>query len=234
MSVDVGGIRDVRSLLAGSRGVLFDFDGPVCRLFPHDSSRSVADELRGLVAEAGHEHLLTAREREDKDPHVVLRAMDRALPDGDDLVAALEAHVSEREVEAAEKALPTPGAARFIRRLAERGVRLAVVTNNSARAASHYLEAEGLLGCFDAVHGRTRDLDRMKPHPDIVRRALVSLGLGREEAVMIGDSPVDVTAAHGAGVGFIGYGRNELKESRLRWAGAGVVVDSYALFLDEA
>jgi HAD superfamily hydrolase (TIGR01509 family) len=113
-------------------------------------------------------------------------------------------------------------------------VRLAVVTNNSARAASHYLEAKGLLGCFDAVHGRTRDLDRMKPHPDIVRRALVSLGLGSEEAVMIGDSPVDVAAAREAGVGFIGYGRNELKESRLRWAGAGVVVDSYALFLEEA
>jgi HAD superfamily hydrolase (TIGR01509 family) len=245
MSVDVRDTREVRPSLEGTEGVLFDFDGPVCRLFPHNSSLPVAKELRGLVTGAGLESLLvTDEEKRGKDPHAVLLAVHRAMRDGrvrrrtvGDLVGTLEALLSRREVDAAAKAEPTKGAAELIRRLAGRGVRLAVVTNNSARAASAYLESSGLGECFAVVHGRTRDLDRMKPHPDIVHRALASLaglGVGPERTVMIGDSPADVRAAHGAGVDFIGYGRDETKESKLRAAGATTVLNSYALLLDEA
>ncbi|MBN0045100.1 HAD family hydrolase [Streptomyces actuosus] len=238
MDVDVLDPTDARTLLAGARGVLFDFDGPLCRLFPRGSSREVADALRLLVAGAGARNVLTEGERDDKDPHVVLRAVHRAVRTGrlgrdDGLVGALEARVTEGEILAAGRAEPTPDAARLISRLAARGVRLAVVTNNSARAASAFLEAHGLRGCFDVVHGRTRDVDRMKPHPDVVNRALRSLGLRRGDAVMIGDSPADVGAARRAGVGFIGYGRNADKETRLRGAGATLVVRSYAGLLEE-
>ncbi|MFD3501697.1 HAD family hydrolase [Streptomyces sp. NPDC058678] len=233
MAVEVDAVRGGGALLSGVRGVLFDFDGPVCRLFPNGSSLPVADELRALLARAGAKQLLTAREEQGKDPHAVLRAVHRASPEREDLVDALEEHVSVREVAAAHKAWPTPGAAELIRRLSQRGLRLAVVTNNSARAASSYLESHGLQGCFDVVHGRTRDLDLMKPHPDVVVRALRSLGLRREEAVMIGDSPADVNAARRAGVRFIGFGRNSHKESELRGAGAPVVLNSYAVWLDE-
>ncbi|MFB7332830.1 HAD family hydrolase [Streptomyces adustus] len=241
MAVEVEDTTDVRSLLAGARGVLFDFDGPVCRLFPGGSSRPVADALRTLVAEAGVAHVLTPEEAADKDPHAVLRAVyraqrDRRLPRrAGDLVRALEDRVTEGELDAVRRgAWPTPGAAELIRRLSVRGARLAVVTNNAARAAAYYLEREGLRGCFDAVHGRTREVERMKPDPYVVERALASLRLRREEAVMIGDSPADAIAARAAGVPFIGFGRDLRKQSELRGAGAALVVDSYALFLDEA
>lgn len=241
MAVEVEDMTDVRSLLSGARGVLFDFDGPVCRLFPDDSSRPLADELRKMVAEAGVAHVLTAEEATDKDPHAVLRAVHRAQRDrrvpsgGVDLVPALEAQVTRGELDAVRRrARPTEGAARLIRRLDGRGALLAVVTNNSARAAAYYLETQGLLHCFDAVHGRTRAVERMKPDPYVVDRALAGLGLCREEAVMIGDSPADVLAARAAGVPFIGFGRDLHKESELRGAGATMVVGSYAPFLDEA
>ncbi|PKT69821.1 HAD family hydrolase [Streptomyces populi] len=226
-------MEDVRTLLAGARGVLFDFDGPVCRLFPEGSSGPVADELRELVAREGARGLLTAEEAGDKDPHAVLRAVHRGRHGHEGLVAVLEELVSVRELEAARKAWPTPDAARLIRMLAGRGLRLAVVTNNSSRAASFYLESKGLRGFFDAVHGRTRDVHLMKPHPDVVVRALRSLGLRPEDTVMIGDSPADVGAAARAGVRFVGYGRNLHKESELRDAGAAVVLGSYARLLDE-
>jgi HAD superfamily hydrolase (TIGR01549 family) len=233
MAVEAGTKSGGRSLLSGIHGVLFDFDGPVCRLFPDGSSRPVADELRDMLAREGVKGLLTAGEEQDKDPHVVLQAVHRARPKRDRLVRAMEEHVSLREVMAADEALPTPGAEELIHRLWKNGLRLAVVTNNSPRAADHYLRNWGLRDHFTAIHGRTPDPDLMKPHPHVVLRALRSLDLRPEQSVMIGDTPTDLEAARHAGVRFIGYGRNELKRQRLRDAGAQVVLGAYAPLLDE-
>ncbi|MZF90019.1 HAD family hydrolase [Streptomyces sp. SID5643] len=230
-----------RDLLARAGGVLFDFDGPICRLFPGDSSLPVADELRELVTRCGCANLLTGRLRTDKDPHLVLRAVRRAAgprPTADPhlrgLLGKLEERVAAGEVAAARVAWPTPDADALIRSLAGRRLRLAVVTNNSPRAADAYLREHGLRGHFHTVHGRTPDPDLMKPHPDVVHRALTSLRLRPQDAVMIGDTSADVEAAGRAGVPFIGYGRNELKRARLREAGATVVLGAYASLLDVA
>jgi HAD superfamily hydrolase (TIGR01509 family) len=222
-----------RTILARARCVLFDFDGPICRLFPQGSSLDVADELREVVFDRGHEDLLTERARTDKDPHVVLRAMHRAGRDRDlkDLVERLEERVTAGELAAARSAWPTPGARAFIRHLAQRRLRLAVVTNNAADAAVQYLRARGLDGYFESFHGRTRDPDLMKPDPDVLRRALRGLVLPEQSAVMIGDTPTDVEAAARAGVRFIGYGRNAEKRARLRDAGAKTVLGSYGPLL---
>ncbi|MEV6169055.1 HAD family hydrolase [Streptomyces sp. NPDC051954] len=234
MSAEVDEASEVRSLLDGVRGVLFDFDGPVCLLFPDGSSRSVADEVRTLVSEAGADGLLTPAEKQDKDPHAVLRAVHREGADDKDLVGTLEEKVTEGELEAARRKPDlTQDVDRLIRQLDGRGVGLAVVTNNSAEAASYYLKSQDLRDCFTAVHGRTRDIDRMKPDPDVVNRALDSLGLCSHEALMIGDSRADVEAAEKAGVLFVGYGRNHRKEADLRRAGAKWVLSSYARLLDE-
>ncbi|KUM72254.1 hydrolase [Streptomyces curacoi] len=228
-----------QALLEWASGVLFDFDGPVCRLFPRDSSRPLADELRRLVTAFGLDDVLTGDERTGKDPHLVLRAVHRAAArsavrrrfadvDFARLVGVLEATVTEGELAAVRVAWPTPDADAFIGSLADRGLSLAVVTNNSPRAVERYLGERGLEGRFKAIHGRTADPGLMKPHPDVVRRALAGLGLPPQDAVMIGDTPTDLEAALEAGVGFIGYGRNEAKRKLLRDAGAKVVLGAYA------
>ncbi|NNN34517.1 HAD-IA family hydrolase [Streptomyces sp. S3(2020)] len=233
MAVEAGTKRGGQPLLSGIRGVLFDFDGPVCRLFPNESSRPVADELRDMLVREGVKQLLTASEEQNKDPHVVLQAVHRGRPKRDQLVRAMEELVSRREVAATQKALPTPGAVELIHRLWKNGLRLAVVTNNSPSAADRYLRDWGVRDQFGAIHGRSSDPDLMKPHPHVVLCALRSLGLGPTEAVMIGDTPTDLEAARHAGVRFIGYGRNELKQQRLRDAGAEDVLGAYAPLLDE-
>ncbi|NUR00977.1 MAG: HAD family hydrolase [Streptomyces sp.] len=233
MSLEVRTASDTPSLLSRARGVLFDFDGPICRLWSKEFSRSVAEALWKRVCKEGPTDLLMREGPLSDDPHAVLRAV-HGSRDHQDLLGILEAQVAEKELVAARReAQPTRDAAKLIRRMAGRGLRLAVVTNNSAGAASYYLESQGLAGCFRAVHGRTRDLDRMKPNPYMLLSALNSLGLRPDQVVMIGDSPADVIAAREAEVPFIGYGRNERKESDLRRAGAERVLDSYALLLDE-
>ncbi|WP_404190954.1 HAD family hydrolase [Streptomyces tauricus] len=225
-----------RRLLADARCVLFDFDGPICRLFPENRSRPVADELREKTDEFGAGDVLTAQERADKDPHVVLRAVHRAgrhraMPG---LLETLEELVVTGEVRAARTAWPTPDADTLIDLLSRRRTRLAVVTNNSPLAAEAYLGQEGLLHHFAVIEGRTADPGRMKPDPDVVFRALRGLRLRPEDAVMIGDTGTDVEAAGRAGVGFIGYGRNSEKRGRLRAAGAEAVLGSYAPLLQRA
>jgi HAD superfamily hydrolase (TIGR01509 family) len=234
-------VAAARALLARARCVLFDFDGPLCRLFPQGSSRSVADALRRIVSDSGLVDLLSEAERTSKDPHLVLRAMHRVrwetdlhalgVKDGDlqDLVTRLERRLTEGEMAAALIAEPpSPDTTDFVSGLAGRGLRLAVVTNNSPRVADRYLELHGLRRHFRAVHGRTTDPGLMKPHPDVLRRALRSLGLQPADAVMIGDTDADVGAARGMGVRFIGYDMDPSQR-----AGAEVVIEAYAPLLGE-
>lgn len=225
-------VEEAWELLTGGTGpgcVLFDFDGPLCRLFPDDRSMPLANALRVTVADAGLLDVLSGDELTDKDPHVVLRAVHRARRDRDlgDLVARLDKQVTDGERKAALIARSTPGAAELTEWLHARGTRLAVVTNNAAEAADAHLRAKDLRHYFDAVHGRSADPDLMKPHPDVLRRALRDLCLPPDEAVMIGDTPTDFVAAEQAGVRFIGIGRNAVKRQRMRDAGAKVVLASY-------
>jgi beta-phosphoglucomutase-like phosphatase (HAD superfamily) len=73
----------------------------------------------------------------------------------------------------------------------------------------------------------------MKPDPDVLTRALGSLHLRPEDAVMIGDTGTDVEAAKRAGVRFLGYGRDERKIRGLKEAGAGTVVSSYLPLVED-
>ncbi|WP_336605820.1 HAD-IA family hydrolase [Streptomyces sp. BA2] len=214
------------------RCVLFDFDGPICRLFPHGSSEGVAQNLRDLVSEHGLGGRLTEEVRKTIDPHDVLRAMDQD-PLGKSLVAALEALLTEGEVAAANTALPTPGAGELILALKARGCRIAVVTNNSPKAVAAYLERERLLDAFGPhVYGRTDQPSLLKPDPDSLSRALEALGSGADDALMIGDTATDLEAAEKAGVRFVGYARDERKAVPLRAAGAEVVITTLQPLID--
>ncbi|WP_367322228.1 HAD family hydrolase [Streptomyces sp. HUAS ZL42] len=236
MAVDLDDVTGVRKLLAGAGSVLFDFDGPICRLFPDGSSKSVADELRETVDRFGAGDVLSVDERTHIDPHVVLRAVHRAArrdPRLSRMVSLLEAQVTAGEVAAASTAELTLHVDTVVELLFGRGVRLAVVTNNSPVAAHAYLRDHGLIRYFSAVEGRRpNDPGLMKPHPDVVLRALDGLHLPPRRAVMIGDTGTDLQAASRAGVSFIGYGRNDQKAEKLRDAGAEVVVGSYLPVLE--
>ncbi|MFH9179699.1 HAD family hydrolase [Streptomyces albogriseolus] len=216
----------LRNLIEGARVVLWDFDGPVCRLFAGHSAERVARDLVDWLEGQGLHGLLDESERESLDPHVVLRAVDRRHP-GSDLVAELEERLTQEELRAAASARPTPYADPLVRTWTAVGARLAVTTNNSPRVVREYLTSRGLLPCFAPhIYGRTQELRYLKPHPHCIHRALNAMGAAPPTALMIGDTPSDFQAARAAGVPFLGYARNERKNKLLREAGAGCVVDS--------
>ncbi|MER5833276.1 HAD family hydrolase [Streptomyces sp. NPDC002130] len=222
----------LRHLIGRARVVLWDFDGPVCRLFAGHSAERVSSDLVSWLEGRGLHGLLTDPERQSLDPQVVLRAVDRRHP-GSDLVAELEERLTHEELRAASSAWPTAYADPLIRTWTAVGSRLAITTNNSPRVVRTYLAGRGLAGCFAPhIYGRTQELRHLKPDPHCLNRALSAMGAAPGEALMIGDTPSDHEAAGRAGVPFLGYARNERKAKILRDAGADTVLVSLAPLLE--
>lgn len=93
--------------------------------------------------------------------------------------------------------------------LARSGIPMAVITNKESRLALRVLAHHGLQDLFDPiVAGDT--LARSKPDPMQLHYCLQHFGVAPDRALMIGDSSVDVRAAHGAGVACwaVPYGYN--------------------------
>ncbi|MFJ9347092.1 HAD family hydrolase [Streptomyces sp. NPDC101237] len=216
----------LREPVTRARVVLWDFDGPICRLFAGHSAARVAEGLMEWLASRGLHGLVTEPERDTLDPHLVLRAVDSRHP-GSDLVDELEKRLTAEELRATSTAMPTAYADILIRTWRALGARMAITTNNSPRVVRAYLDDRDLTPCFHPhIYGRTKELHHLKPDPYCLNRALNAMGAAPDAALMIGDSPTDLEAARRAGVPFLGYARNERKAKLLTEAGAEYVVGS--------
>jgi HAD superfamily hydrolase (TIGR01509 family) len=150
---------------------------------------------------------------------------------GDQLVGALTDEQTDRDkgddIRAAEKALylafideveTMEGSRELIEKVKDRGHTVILASSAKQDELDHYLE---LLDARDLVDGWTSsaDVQATKPEPDLVRAALDRADQPEGEmAVMVGDTPWDIEAAHPAGVKTLpvrtgGFGVDELREA---------------------
>ncbi len=108
-----------------------------------------------------------------------------------------------------------PGVAAALARLQGRGLRQAVCTNKPVAMAERVLADLDLARYFDALVGGD-SLPQRKPAPEPLRLALARLGSEPAEALLVGDSPVDLEAGRAA----------TLPVVLLRWGYSRVPVDS--------
>jgi HAD superfamily hydrolase (TIGR01509 family) len=94
---------------------------------------------------------------------------------------------------------PIAGGRELLLRLREHGVKLVVGTSADEKELAKLLRQAGVDDLFDA-RTTSSEVQFSKPAPDIVVRALQKLSLPKDDVVMIGDTPYDVTAAKRAGV----------------------------------
>jgi pyrophosphatase PpaX len=96
-----------------------------------------------------------------------------------------------------------PGTTAVLENLHERGLVMGIVTSKGDELARRGLELTGLANFLPVVIGAD-SVTRHKPEPEPVLLALERLGVRADEALMMGDSPHDISAGNAAGVRTIG------------------------------
>lgn len=211
------------AVLAATRPVLLDFDGPVSPIFAGDKNRASANELRRVLAERSI--AVPASVAETRDPLAVLRYAGQHSDTP--TLAVVEGTLREAELRLAADAAMTDGADDFLRACAEVRRPVAIVSNNAAEAIDTFLSRFELRRYARHVVGRPHARPgRMKPHPAIVHEALALLDVEPHRCVLVGDSITDVQVAHLTGVRSIGYVKAPDRLAGLQDAGPDATVDS--------
>lgn len=79
------------------------------------------------------------------------------------------------------------------------GIKMAIVSTKSRESLARGLKVLCAEQYFDVIVGLD-DVEHVKPHPEPVLLALEKLGVGKEEAIMIGDNSHDIEGGQNAGV----------------------------------
>lgn len=215
----------LEEIIAQVDALLLDFDGPLCRLFAGYPAGRAAEAERDLLRARGVD--VPAEFANASDPLRLLQWTGTHHPA---LIPGVEERLLTAERMAVRSAAPTPHSADVLRSAVESGLRVGVVSNNSAPAINAYLEMHGLSGYVSAISGRVPgQLDLMKPNPHLVARASELLGVRTSRCVLVGDSATDMEAARSAGARSVGYAKAPGRVDVLADSGAEVVIEDMAI-----
>jgi phosphoglycolate phosphatase len=141
---------------------------------------------------------------------------------------ALRLRYLPEEVDASPNYRVMPGVEPLLGRLSDEGCLCGLITGN-VEAAAHIKLARANLNRFFAFGGYGSDAPE---RVDVARKALeraelVSGGkVDRSRCLAVGDTPVDIEAAHGAGIPIAAVATGEYDADALRNAGADHVLDT--------
>ena len=176
---------------------IFDLDGTLL---------DTLDDLASAVNFALRTHGMPEHSIDDVRRFVgngVRKLMERAVPDGADNPSFDETFASFRQYymdHSLDTTRPYEGIPETLAALRARGCRLAVVSNKMM-AATQALCRHFFPDTIEVAIGEDEAAGiRKKPAPDTVLAALKALGVGKENAVYVGDSDVDIQTAHNSGI----------------------------------
>ena len=209
------------AIVARTRWLLLDFDGPICSIYAGLTDATVAAQLRKLIPGELPEGIANT-----PDP---IEVFTYSATVSDELAARVEAEMADLEVAAVPTADPTPYVHQVIASARESRRIVGVVSNNGPRAVNAYLDRHGLSDGIALVTARTsHDPALLKPSPHLINEAVRGLDADPTAATLVGDSYTDIEAAHSAGVASIGYANEPGKRERMTKLRAGVVITSMA------
>ena len=176
---------------------IFDLDGTLL---------DTLDDLAASVNYALQAHGMPVHSIDDVRRFVgngVRKLMERAVPDGADnpffegAFATFRQHYMTHSLDTTR---PYKGVPETLAALKARGCRLAVVSNKMM-AATQSLCTHFFPDTIEVAIGEHEaEGIRKKPAPDTVITALDALGVGKERAVYVGDSDVDIQTARNSGL----------------------------------
>jgi HAD superfamily hydrolase (TIGR01509 family) len=179
--------------------VVFDWDGTLM-----DSKEAILATYRATTTKLLGKPFPT--EPEDIHQIIQLRAKESF-----DLIAAGDPELTERIAATFQREYqvmqtqtqPFPGTAEALEQLRAAGIRLGVATSKARARTELEGERTGLLGFFDVIITGD-DVERAKPDPESVARAIAELGVAPAAAIYVGDGPNDILAGRGSGAITVG------------------------------
>lgn len=205
-------------VIASTDSMLLDFDGPVSPLFADGRAHQVLELVRDRLSDQGID--LPPDLRTTSDPLDFYRARNRITAPHQAVVDALD----EAELWAADNAPMAEGAERLLVNCLRAHRPVVIVSNNSGRAVKHFVRKHGLPIRAVVARGKSGRLP-LKPAPHMLLAA-ADFTPGVRSTFIFGDSVSDIGAAHAAGIGSVGFGKNAVRAVELRNAGADAVVPS--------
>jgi phosphoglycolate phosphatase-like HAD superfamily hydrolase len=210
--------------------VLFDIDGTLIVTGGADTAswRMAFDELYGIAADIGE---FTAPGMTD--PNVGRKTFEAVMhraPERQEFTRLLERRLFylQQTVKDSTGYRVLPGVQELLARLVEDGYLLGLVTGNLEAAAHIKLHRAGLNRFFSFGGYGSDSSDRGELTKVALRRAAFVYGepVAPGQAITVGDTPHDVTAAHAAGIACVGVGGHKFTVEQLRDAGADYAIAS--------
>jgi len=181
------------SKLNSVRVLIFDLDGTLV-----DSKQDLIHSVNAMLRELGRKQLAAAT-ISGYIGHGAPQLVARALGDGcseEEKQHALQFFLSYYEHHKMDTTHAYPGVAETLEKLAN--VPMAVLTNKPVRISVRILDEMGLSKYFRAIYGGN-SFETKKPDPFGARTILSELSAEPREALLVGDSEVDVQTARNAG-----------------------------------
>jgi pyrophosphatase PpaX len=173
------------------RIVLFDLDGTLI-----DSTELIVGSFEHTYRKMGR---VMSREQIQADLGMPLRNTLHRYFTGADLERAMNAYLSHNLERHDASVRQMAGVARLVKRLKDAGLRLGVVTSKLRDTAQRGLTLCHLDRSFEVLVAK-EDTDRHKPDSEPLIYALAAFEADAAECAYVGDTPLDVEAARGAGV----------------------------------
>lgn len=173
--------------------ILFDLDGTLL-----DSVDLIVDSYHHTLAA----HRLTPMTRDEilAGLGTTLYAVFGKMTDDADTLASWIATYREYNLTHHDaRARAYPGVVEMVRRIADSGFRLGMVTSKARAGAERGLRVMGLDGTMEIIIGAD-NVVKPKPDPEPVLMALDMMGVSAETTLFVGDSHHDVHSGRGAGV----------------------------------
>ena len=175
------------------RALIFDLDGTLI-----DSKQDLIRSVNAMLSELGRSEL--AEETiSGYIGHGAPRLVERALGESgteEERQRALQFFLGYYELHKMDTTCAYPGVAETLEKLS--GLPMAVLTNKPVRISVRILDAMGLAKYFRAIYGGN-SFETKKPDPLGARTILDELRAEPQEALLVGDSEVDVQTARNAG-----------------------------------